>query len=48
MVEDLLFQKAVFQDSEAYNALKLTDKGKDILFGREAFLVLKREEKTFN
>ena len=43
IVDDLIRQEAVRQDPEAYNALKLTPKGKDILYGREAFYIIKKE-----
>jgi len=45
IVEELLSQKGIYQDSEAYNALKLTEKGRNILFGREPFFIIKREDK---
>ncbi len=44
IVEELISQKAVYQDGESYNALKLTEKGRNILFGREPFFILKKED----
>ena len=41
--DDLVLQKAVFQDSENYNAVKLTAYGRDILFARKPFFILKKE-----
>jgi len=45
IVDELISQQAVLQDSEAYNALKLTDKGRAVLFGREPFFIIKKEDK---
>lgn len=45
IVEELLSQEGVLQDSEAYNALKITEKGRRVLFGKESFYILKREDK---
>ncbi len=45
IIDDLIRQEAVIQDAENYNALKLTDKGRNILFGREAFYIIRREQK---
>ncbi len=44
IVEELLSQGAAYQDPESYNALKLTEKGRSILFGREPFYIVKRDE----
>ncbi|QEN09916.1 DNA helicase RecQ [Oceanispirochaeta crateris] len=44
IVEELISQEAVFQDGESYNALIITEKGKRILFGKESFYILKRED----
>ena len=46
IIDDLLIQDAVFRDEQAYNSLKLTDKGRDILFGREDFYIIKKEIET--
>ena len=45
IVDDLIRQEALLQDSESYNAVKLTSKGREILYGREPFYVIKKEEK---
>ena len=39
IVNELLGQQAVFQDGERYNVLRITDAGKKILFGEEAFFI---------
>uniref|UniRef100_UPI00261128A7 RecQ family ATP-dependent DNA helicase n=1 Tax=Oceanispirochaeta sp. TaxID=2035350 RepID=UPI00261128A7 len=44
IVEELISQEAVHQDTEAYNALKINEKGRKILFGKESFYILKRED----
>ena len=44
-MEELISQKAVIQDAESYNALKLTPKGREILFGREPFFIIKKDDK---
>ncbi|MDC7234625.1 MAG: DNA helicase RecQ [Spirochaetales bacterium] len=44
IVEELLSQEAVLQDAEAYNALKITEKGRRVLFGKESFYILKRDD----
>ena len=44
IVEELLSQKAVYQDPESFNSLKITEKGKNILFGREPFFIIKRDD----
>ena len=44
IVEELLSQKAVCQDPESYNALKMTEKGKNILFGKEPFFIIKKDD----
>jgi len=43
VIDDLIRQDAVFQDAESYNAIKLKPKGREILFGREAFFIIKKE-----
>lgn len=45
IVEELISQKAVVQDAESYNALKLTPKGREVLFGREPFFIIKKDDK---
>jgi ATP-dependent DNA helicase RecQ len=44
IVDELLAQDAVFQDGDRYPVLKLSEKGKKILFGKENISALKREE----
>jgi len=44
IVEELLSQEGAYQDSESYNALKISEKGRRILFGKESFYILKRED----
>ena len=44
IVDELLAQEAIIQDGSQYPVLKLTNKGKNILFGRELAMALKREE----
>ena len=46
IADDLIRQEAVIQDSASYNALKLTSKGRDILYGRESFYIVRRETKN--
>ncbi|MDC7126532.1 MAG: DNA helicase RecQ [Spirochaetales bacterium] len=45
VIEELIMQDALIKDSESYNALKLTQKGSNILYGREKFYVIKKKEK---
>lgn len=45
LTEELLAQKALIQNEEQYSALKLTEDGKEILFGRRKFFVVKPKEK---
>ena len=44
IVDELLAQDAIIQEGSQYPVLKLTQKGSDILFGREKATALKREE----
>ncbi|MDR4499548.1 MAG: DNA helicase RecQ [Candidatus Scalindua sp.] len=44
IVDELLAQEAIVQDGGQYPVLKLTKKGSNILYGREAVTALKREE----
>ena len=46
IIDDLIRQEALLQDTESYNALKLTPKGKEILYGRQSFFIIKKEVKT--
>lgn len=46
IIDDLIRQEAILKDSTKYNSLKLTPKGKAILFGREPFYIIKKEVKT--
>ncbi|MDC7225228.1 MAG: DNA helicase RecQ [Spirochaetales bacterium] len=46
IVDDLIRQDAVYQDAESYNAVKLNPKGREILYGREPFYILKKEVVT--
>ena len=43
IVDDLILQEAVLKDSE-FGSLRLTPKGREILFGREPFYVLKKDK----
>ena len=45
IVEELISQKAVYQDADSYNALKMTDKGRAVLFGKEPFFIIRKEDK---
>ncbi len=44
IVEELISQEAALQDENAYNALKITEKGRRVLFGKESFYILKRDD----
>ncbi len=44
IVEELISQEAALQDTQSYNALKITEKGRRVLFGKESFYILKRED----
>ncbi|GBE04705.1 ATP-dependent DNA helicase RecQ [bacterium BMS3Abin10] len=44
LVDDLLAQDVIYQDGDRYPVLKLSEKGKDVLYGREKVIGLKREE----
>ena len=44
IADDLIRQEALFQDAEAYNAMKLTDKGRNILYNREPFYIIRKEQ----
>ncbi len=44
IADDLIRQEAVIQDAESYNALKLTPAGRDILFGRKPFYIIKKKD----
>ncbi len=44
IADELLAQDVIYQDGSAYPVLKMTEKGKSILFGKEKVSALKREE----
>ncbi|HWR59894.1 MAG TPA: DNA helicase RecQ [Thermodesulfovibrionales bacterium] len=44
LVNELLAQDMIRQEGDPYPVLKLTEKGQDVLYGRESALALKREE----
>ncbi len=44
IVDELLAQEAIYQDGDRYPVLKLSDRGKRILFGKGTISALKREE----
>ncbi|MBN2617095.1 MAG: DNA helicase RecQ [Spirochaetales bacterium] len=44
IITELIGQEKIYQDSEKYNILKITPKGEDILYGRDAFYI---NESTF-
>ena len=46
IIEELLAQKCVLQDADRYNALTVTDLGKDILYGKRSFDVLQKTERA--
>jgi ATP-dependent DNA helicase RecQ len=39
IVEELIGQEKIFQDSDFYNVLKMTEQGREVLFGREDFFI---------
>jgi len=45
LVDELLAQKVISQDGGQYPVLKLTEKGSNVLYGKEEITALKREEK---
>ena len=44
IVDELLAQDVIYQDGGTYPVLKMTEEGKNILFGKEKVSALKREE----
>jgi ATP-dependent DNA helicase RecQ len=44
VVDELIAQEAVIQEGDPYPVLKITQKGSDILFGRERIMALRKEE----
>jgi ATP-dependent DNA helicase RecQ len=44
VIDELLAQEAVLQEGDPYPVMKITLKGSDILFGRESFMALRKEE----
>lgn len=44
LVDELLAQEALMREGDAYPVLKITQKGSDIMFGREVITALKKEE----
>jgi ATP-dependent DNA helicase RecQ len=44
VVDELIAQGAVMQEGDPYPVLKITQKGSDILFGRERIMALRKEE----
>lgn len=44
IVDELLAQDALMQDGDRYPVLKLTEKGTDILYGREQISAIRKEE----
>ncbi len=44
IIDELLVQEVIQQDGDRYPVLKLTDKGKEVLFGKDTISALKREE----
>lgn len=44
IVDELLAQDALMQDGDRYPVLKLTEKGSDILYGREQISAIRKEE----
>lgn len=45
IIDELLGQECLIQDSERFNALVLTDKGRDVLFGRLSLEMFKPDDK---
>ncbi|MBI9105341.1 MAG: DNA helicase RecQ [Spirochaetales bacterium] len=46
IIDDLIRQDAIIKDASQYNSLKLKPKGREILFGREAFYIIKKESQA--
>ncbi len=44
VVDELIAQEAVMQEGDPYPVLKITEKGSDILFGREKIRALRKQE----
>ena len=44
IIDELLAQECLIRDEERYNALRMTMKGKDVLFGRRSFEAARRSE----
>jgi len=44
IVDELIAQEAVMQEGDPYPVMKITQKGSDILFGRERIMALRKEE----
>jgi ATP-dependent DNA helicase RecQ len=44
IVDELIAQEAVMQEGDPYPVMKITQKGSDILFGRESIMALRKEE----
>ncbi|TAN44768.1 MAG: DNA helicase RecQ [Nitrospirae bacterium] len=44
LVDELLAQEALMREGDTYPVLKITQKGSDIMFGREVITALKKEE----
>jgi len=44
IIDELLAQDVIVQDGDRYPVLKLTEKGKKVLFGKDTISALKREE----
>ncbi|MBT3274221.1 MAG: DNA helicase RecQ [Spirochaetales bacterium] len=45
IVDDLVAQKCLIRDSERFNSLSISDKGKEVLYGRAPFEAALRDEK---
>jgi ATP-dependent DNA helicase RecQ len=44
VIDELIAQETVLQEGDPYPVMKITPKGSDILFGRESFMALRKEE----
>jgi ATP-dependent DNA helicase RecQ len=44
LINELIAQEAIMQEGEPYPVLRITQKGSDILFGREGIAALRKEE----
>ena len=44
IVDELIAQESVMQEGDPYPVMKITQKGSDILFGRERIMALRKEE----